>query len=153
MLVMIAGTRTGEMVDKEKLQKPSPAPALLNQMLRQVLLELETVSQVRSARMDGETARLKPGSSPPTGPGERVARKLSVAYGECTNNWDRLMVIRKAQRILADVRGKKDQSKVRGTRQWKSAIANDARASAIVGAERGISGSYVRKLRRREKMG
>lgn len=141
-------------MDREKLQRPSPAPSLLDQMMRQVCLELETVSDVRSARLGSESSRLKPGSSPPAGSGTRLAEVMRKRYEKQRNNWDRLLTIRAAQRMLEGIRGKETKrrlSQVRGTKQWKRAIANDTRASAVVANERGISASYVRKLRGRHQ--
>lgn len=139
-------------MNKEKLQRPSPAPPLLTQMMRQVLHELELVSQVRSARVGSESARLKPGSSKPGGSSQREAERLRTRYHECTNNWDRLLTIRAGQRILK-ASGRAQESKRRGTKSWKRAIANDTRTSAEVANERGISPGHVRKLRGRHRMG
>lgn len=138
-------------MDKAKLQRPSPAPPLLNQMMRQVLQELELISQVRAARMGSETARLKSEGSKPSGQAVRMAESFQERYAGCNNNWDRLMVIRAAQRARKGA-GRAQEAQRRGTKSWKRAIANDTRTSAEVANERGISAGHVRKLRGRHRM-
>jgi hypothetical protein len=140
-------------MDKQRLQQPTPSPRLLEKILEHVIHQLELVSQVRAARIGSETAHLKPGSSPPPGRPTRTREMLMEQYQQATNNWERLEVIKYAQRLLSAARDPRDLSLRRGTRQWKEAIANDTRTSAIVARDFGISPSYVRKLRRRHHVG
>ena len=133
-----------------KLQKPSVASPLLNNLMRDVLCKLELISEVRAARLESETARLKSGSVPPQGSGLRVAEVMVSRYDNCESNWERLLVVKQAQRIYRESREGQNPARRRGTREWRDAIANDTRASALVGRDYGISASYVRKIRNRE---
>ena len=133
-----------------KLQKPSVASPLLNHLMRDVVCKLEMISEVRAARLESETARLKSGSVPPQGSGLRVAEIMVNKYDLCESNWERMMVVRRAQQIYRESREGQSPARRRGTREWREAITNDTRASALVGRDYGISASYVRKIRNRE---
>lgn len=97
--------------------------------------------------MEGSTSSGKPGSKQPVGPRNKELDELRTAYREADCNWERLKVIQKTQQALERLRGRPNPARRRGTHAWKVAIANDARASALVGVDFGVSPSYVRKLR------
>lgn len=134
-------------MDVAKLKKPSPAPEILNRLMRHACAQLEMISQVDAANLDGESAHIKPGSSTPRGSVNKGLDELRRRYRNAVCNWDRLKVIGDAQKALRAARGAPEPAKRRGTSAWKQAIANDTRASALVGADFGVSASYVRKLR------
>lgn len=134
-------------MDVAKLKQRTPAPEVLNAFMRQTCAEIELVSQTSAARIGGESARTKPGGNPPRGSTNKELDELRSAYRGAESNWDRLKVIQKAQGLRDRLRGRPRLERRRGTPAWKLAIANDTRASALVGDDFGVSASYVRKLR------
>jgi hypothetical protein len=137
-------------VNKGKLKESSASAPVLEQLLRTALSSIELASPVRAATLDKETARLKPGSTPPPGKPEHLIRTLRDEYEECAHHLCRLEVIKKAQGIARTLRGNSDPARRRGTPQWRAAIAKDSRASALVAVDYDISASYVRKIRMEE---
>lgn len=137
----------GRGMNVAKLKLKSEAPELLNALMRQACAEIELVSQTSAARIGGESARSKPGGNPPKGSTNKGLDEIRSAYRKAESNWDRLKAIQRAQRLRDTLRGKPKLERRRGTHAWKLSIANDTRASALVGADFGVSASYVRKLR------
>ena len=113
----------------------------------ETLIKIELVSTVRAARIERETARLKPEGNPPTGETNAMMVDLLERFKACRTEWSRLQVIKDAQDVLAQLRKGGFWDKKRGSDEWKQAIAMDTRASAIVAVEYGISASYVRRIR------
>lgn len=134
-------------MDVAKLKEPSEAPEILNRMMRLACVRYELISQVRAANLNSESAKIKPGSSSPRGSNHKALSELRRRYAEADCNWDRLKIIGEAQTLSEAARGRPNPARRRGTSAWKRAIANDTRASAIVGEDFGVSASYVRKLR------
>lgn len=120
---------------------------MLDRAIAQVCNSLATVSYVRAVRLNSETARLKPGSSPPEGEGKELAHFFRELYSAAKCNWDRMLVIKDAQTALRQVRYSPEKALVRGTREWKVAVATDQRISVEVACTWGVSSSYVRQLR------
>lgn len=134
-------------MDLQALKKPSLPPPLLDRALKDVLVKLRMLSSVRAARLGSETARLKPGSSPPRGSGKDVSAWLHRRYKAADNNYDRLLVIKEAQAVLREGLYSVERAHIRGTLEWKLALARDPRISVEVAVAWGVSSSYVRQLR------
>lgn len=130
-----------------RMLRPSAAHPLLERLLRQKCTELELLPGIRAARIGSETARLKQGSSEPTGSGGRTPESYRLEFEECSTDAERLNVLGKLQRHINAARGGSLLAERRGTPEWKRAIATDTRASAVVAVEYGISASRVRQLR------
>jgi hypothetical protein len=142
-----SGREVEGILDVARLKQPSPSPVILEKLLMLAIGRLELVSQVRAATLEKETARIKPGSSAPPGRPDHTRERLLKAYGDCDDNWERIKIVKEAQRLARVAILPGDLRKRRGTKEWRKAIATDARASATVGLDFGVSASYVRKLR------
>ena len=136
-------------LDSDYLDLPSRAPVSLNRLAEERLRELSLMTGAQRAGPIGgnESARQKPGSVPPKGARDDVGA-FRRQYAEATTNRGRLSVLRAVQDRINMMRYAPSAEKVRGTLDWKVAIATDPRPSHVVGSQYHISGSYVRVLRK-----
>lgn len=126
--------------------KRSAAPILRRLLLQKCTL-ISLLPGIRAARIGSETARLKPGSTAPTGTQIKLPAEWHEEFEACDTDRERLGVLKRMDRVIAEhSRGTRLEQR-RGTREWKLRIATDTRASAIVGLEYDISASRVRQLR------
>lgn len=139
-------------MDVDALKKPSDAPPVLNTLMRLTCTRIELLSTVGAATVGSETSRLKSTGNAPRGERNVQLDELRTAYREACCNWDRLKVVGDAQQALHRATGNSvglayADGRKRRTLAWKLAVATDARASTLVGADFGCSAVYVRKLR------
>lgn len=94
--------------------------------------------------------RIKGGESDgiPTSDVLREIQAIQRRYDRCSNNFDRLLVVGHAwvQVILAQYAP--SRSKVKGTAEWREAIANDPRSTRVIAAVYGISHQTVARIKR-----
>lgn len=132
--------------------KSEPEPRLIKAM-QSLLIRLALVSQVRAARIDSTGSHPKPTSAPPRGAPLDLPRVLAKRFWDCDNNRERLIVIAEAQRLLRMAKLPPPKALIRGTREWRLAIATDKRISLEVALTYDVSSSYVRTLRGRLQAG
>jgi hypothetical protein len=103
-----------------------------------------------------ETARLRPGSAAPMRV-EDLAGEYARAYETLRRRGagpkELLAVVKQAQDAWLQLAYGPAPERVRGTLDWKIAIATDERPSHVVGRAYGISASHVRNLRKAKRDG
>jgi hypothetical protein len=134
-------------LDAPAMQRTCPCPPVLARLVAQKLTELELLPGIAAARIASETARLKSRGSDPTGDRRKLPAQWRAEFDRCTTNGQRLKVIVRLDRAIAQERGGTRLDQRHGTVQWKIAVATDERASALVAVDYGISASRVRQLR------
>jgi hypothetical protein len=125
--------------------------ATLDYLMEHWCRKLAFLAVSPAQRIEGsETARVKPGSTSPR-PVEDLAGAFRSDYeraksrGASTTHL--LEVVKGAQDAWLAVAYGPAPERVRGTLDWKIAVASDQRPSHVVARAYGISPSYVRKLR------
>jgi hypothetical protein len=135
------------------LNLPTAPSARCTALFKQALLELSCISEVAAAHVGAETARLRPLSSIPKGSRGALTTSLERKWARCTSEYERLLVIREAQQAIRSARHKPSDALIRGTSDWKLAIAQDLRPSTEVAEAYDVSSSYVRKIKGRFQEG
>jgi hypothetical protein len=140
----------GELCRPYKMSAEADPPRL-RRFFAQLLIQLNLQAEGSAAPIGRNgSSGSKPGSMPPP-PVEAVAHKYLRLYLHARTVQQRLDVVSAAQEELERARFGPPAAKVRGTHDWKVAIATDQRPSAAVAVLYDISPGYVRKLRHHYK--
>lgn len=115
------------------------------------------VAQGKAKPIAGDgSAHLKPGAKPPTGADrDEVAdvERIRLSFGSALTNRQRLRALKELQEIVLAAKYGPAPARVRGTLDWKIAVASDTRSSFVVARAYDVSSSYVRKLRKAKREG
>ena len=130
------------------LDNPSEAHPLLNWLMDEALGRILRVS-------DGGVSGLKPRISVRRAESHEPSSDLAVIvdylggrFMACKTHRTRLLVIREAQAVAVRLRYAPDRSLVRGTKEWREAIARDPRSCRVVARTYGIGETSVRRIKR-----
>ena len=130
------------------LDKPAPAHPILNALMREAIEGLILTN-------DGSVAswsRRVTGSRSPVSPTSTLGQLVEAllrAYIASQTHRERIVVIKDAQTALAERKFAPDRSKVRGTLEWKAAIAKDARSLRALARIYGVSHGTVANLKKK----
>lgn len=132
------------------LDNPSdPHPilsALMDEALLRILLTADGRSQALTERVTGSRE-----ASAPTSDLATVLDNLAGRFTGCKTHRARLLVIKEAQDTADRLRFAPDRSKVRGTPEWRQAIARDSRSMRVVAAVYGVNASTVCRIKKQAK--
>lgn len=138
---------------------PTVCPSAFVFKARELLKALVLMSEAPAGAIASEdataeagSAHVKPsGSAPPKV--SDTAGKLAKEWQGATTNRRRLRLLWEMQRALEEARYSPSRDRVRGTLDWKIAVATDERTASVVGHVYGISARQVRTYRAAHRAG
>lgn len=144
--------------DPDREKRPKRDPVLDTPSERVPLLDRLMDEALRMAALtaDGSVMRLQVrirgggggSDSTPMSDLGRTLDRLTEDYTSCKTHRARLRVIKEAQDTVTRLRYAPDRSRVRGTREWKEAIAADARPCRKLAVVYGVSHMTIARIKK-----
>lgn len=133
---------------KPVLDHPSEPHPILSALMDEALLRILLTADGRAQTLTERVTGSHPGTMAPTSDLAATLDALSRDFMRCRTHRARLVIIKAAQRTADRLRHAPDRSKVRGTAEWRQAIAADPRKFRAIAAVYGVSISTVSSIKK-----
>lgn len=114
----------------------------------EALCRILLVSDGGVVPLDSRISARRAESREPSSDLAAIVERLDGLFRACKTHRTRLLVIREAQAVADRLRYAPDRSLVRGTNEWREAIAQDPRSCRVVASTYCLSETTVRRIKR-----
>jgi hypothetical protein len=130
------------------LDKPSDPHPILNALMDITLNRIMLVSDGAIMALKERTTGSHATSVTPTSDLATVIDDLGSRFTQSKTHRRRLTIIKEAQTTADRLRFSPDRSKVRGTKEWREAVASDSRSCRVLATVYGVSKSTISNLKK-----
>ena len=130
------------------LDNPSDPHPLLSWLMDEALCRILLVSDGGIVALEPRVSGRRAESHEPSSDLAVIVDDLGGRFMACRTHRARLLVIREAQAVADRLRYAPDRSLVRGTTEWREAIARDSRSCRVLARAYGIGETSVRRIKR-----